>query len=154
MHPSWDQRQSPIKQLSGATSADSGTTTAFRQSCPSCHHPLQVFIHQGDALRWWLLTPAGLKPPGLQPRQRPSGGALASEGLRFQSFNSRKSPNFISTFTPDTCSRSTRLWDRWIPSHQNRLRSSSELQPPKSRQSSCRLFWGEGGEEGVLAPPN
>lgn len=116
MHSSWDQRQSPIKQLSGATSADSGTTTAFQQSCPSCHHPLQVFIHQGDALRWWLLMPAGLKLPGLQPRQRLSGGALASEGLKFQSFNTRRSPNLISTFAPDTCSHSTRLQQAFVGS--------------------------------------
>lgn len=106
MHSPWDRRQSPIKQLSGATSADSGTTTAFQQSCPSCHHPLQVFIHQGDAPRWRLPVPAGPKPPGRQPRRRLSGGALASEGLKFQDSNAPEEPfNLISTFTPDTCGR-------------------------------------------------
>lgn len=64
MHSYWDKHQSPIKQLSGATTVGSGTTTPLQNSCHSCHHLLQVFIQLGDALWWWLLVPAVLRLPG------------------------------------------------------------------------------------------
>lgn len=133
-HSYWDKHQSPIKQLSGATNIGSGTATPLQTSCHIYHQRLQVFIQQGDALRGWLLMPAGPRLPGWTARRTASvyaiTEALSSQSFQFHNFNTRRGRiKFLPSYS-DICSHSTcfqrrfAAWSTCIPSNQNRFWSS------------------------------